>query len=220
MQILSHSPSTALLATLAPLTPVPVCPAILAHQAEDVFALWMAWERESGVKQDVPYWATVWPAALLLSKYLLTNPALVKNKSVLDLGCGGGIASLAALNAGARSVIANDIDPIALDISFRNAIANNLHLTVENGNLLLYPPPLAAEVILVSDLFYDRTVSQAMLPWLSQARKNGSLVLIADSSRPFAPKTEVDILWEEIYPTSMDLEGRSERMVRLLAYQP
>ncbi len=193
---------------------------MVAHQAEDVFALWMAWERESGVKQDVPYWATVWPAALLLSKFLLATPGLVKNKRVLDLGCGGGIASLAALNAGALTVTANDIDPIALDISFRNAIANNLHLTVENGNLLQLAPPHSAEVILVSDLFYDRTVSAAMLQWLSLARKNGSLVLIADSSRPFAPKTEVDILWEEIYPTSMDLEGRSERMVRLLAYQP
>jgi predicted nicotinamide N-methyase len=180
----------------------------------------MAWELECASKQDVPYWATVWPAAQLLAKFLLAAPVWVKNKMVLDLGCGGGIAGLAALQAGALTSIANDIDPIALRIASRNAEANNLATIFENGNFLRHLPPKTAEVILVGDLFYDRSVSKAMLLWLSQARKNGSLVLIADSSRPFAPKTEIEILCEEIYPTSLDLEGRSERKVCILAFQP
>ena len=41
-------PSSALLARLAPLTPVPGRPDLVAHHAPDVMALWQAWEEECG----------------------------------------------------------------------------------------------------------------------------------------------------------------------------
>src|SRR5205807_2596801 len=50
-------PSSALLARLAPLTPVPGRPDLVAHYAPDVFALWQAWEEECGARQEVPFWA-------------------------------------------------------------------------------------------------------------------------------------------------------------------
>src|ERR671935_2967333 len=59
-------PSSALLARLAPLTPVPGRPDLVAHHAPDVFALWQAWEEECGAPQAVPFWATVWPAGPVL----------------------------------------------------------------------------------------------------------------------------------------------------------
>ncbi|MHC4116284.1 MAG: 50S ribosomal protein L11 methyltransferase [Planctomycetota bacterium] len=37
----------------------------------------------------------------------------IKGKSFLDIGCGSGLHSLAALNQGAKSVLAVDIDPAA-----------------------------------------------------------------------------------------------------------
>ena len=49
-------PSSALLARLAPLTPVPGRPDLVAHHAPDVFALWQAWEEECGAPQAVPFW--------------------------------------------------------------------------------------------------------------------------------------------------------------------
>jgi hypothetical protein len=56
-------PSAALLARLAPLTPVPGRPDLVAHQAPDPVALWQAWEAECGAIQGVPFWAVVWPAS-------------------------------------------------------------------------------------------------------------------------------------------------------------
>ena len=91
-----HVPSAALLARLAPLTPVPGRPDLVAHQAPDLLALWQAWEAESGMMQDVPFWAVVWPAAQLLARVLQDEPAWVRGKTVLDLGCGGGVAGIAA----------------------------------------------------------------------------------------------------------------------------
>jgi predicted nicotinamide N-methyase len=68
-------PSSALLARLAPLTPVPGRPDLVAHHAPDVFALWQAWEDECGAPQTVPFWATVWPAAQLLARVVQAEPA-------------------------------------------------------------------------------------------------------------------------------------------------
>src|SRR5215813_1470720 len=64
----SPVPSSALLARLAPLTPVPGRPDLVAHHAPDVIALWQAWEDECGAPQAVPFWATVWPAGQLLAR--------------------------------------------------------------------------------------------------------------------------------------------------------
>jgi hypothetical protein len=43
-------------ARLAPLTPVPGRPDLVAHHAPDVMALWQAWKEECGAPQAVPFW--------------------------------------------------------------------------------------------------------------------------------------------------------------------
>ena len=43
--------------------------------------------------------------------YLLDNPSIVRNKSVLDIGSGCGASSIASIMCGATRVLANDIDP-------------------------------------------------------------------------------------------------------------
>jgi predicted nicotinamide N-methyase len=213
-------PSVALIERLAPLTPVPGLPGLTAFQAPDVFAVWQAWEHESGRKQDVPFWATVWPAARLTAQYLGRNPGLVRDKTVLDFGCGGGMVAVAALKAGASRAIANDIDPAALWMAERNAKANGVSLGTEEKNLLEEPPSPDWDVISVADLFYEKPIAEAMLRWLALARRNGSRVYIADASRPFGPREGVETLLERTFATDSDLEGSSQRLVRLLAYLP
>lgn len=48
-----------------------------------------------------PYWCRAWPSAVALAELILEQPALVKGKQVLELGCGLGIAGLSAALAGA-----------------------------------------------------------------------------------------------------------------------
>src|SRR4029450_13415112 len=93
-------PSSALLARLAPLTPVPGRPDLVAHHAPDVFALWQAWEEECGAPQAVPFWAPVWPAGQLLARVVQAEPAWVRGETVLDLGCGSGVGRHARTFAG------------------------------------------------------------------------------------------------------------------------
>ena len=56
---------------------------------------------------------------------------------VLDLGCGSGILSIAALQLGARSAFACDIDEKCIDVAYENAALNGIgrdRLTVRQGD--------------------------------------------------------------------------------------
>ena len=209
-------PSDEFIAKFAPLRPVEGCDSIITHQAEDLFALWEAWEAEACEQCATPFWAIAWPAALVLARHILKHRHLVAGKTVLDLGCGSGLAGIAAARSGAHRVIANDIDPVALEIAQRNAAANAVSLETCTTNLTETPGVCTADIILVADLFYHRTASAALVAFLRQAQKKGAAVLIADSNRPFTPATGITVLMQETVPVSMELEGVPHREVRLL----
>src|SRR4029453_19406696 len=204
-------PSSALLARLAPLPSVPGRPDLVAHHAPDVIALWQAWEEECGAPQAVPFWATVWPAGQLLARVVQAEPAWVRGQTVLDLGCGSGVAGIAALYAGAAAVVAHDIDPGALAIAAQNAWANAVELLLQDVPLLHEPCPAPISCILVGDLFYERAAASAPWAWLGPAPQQGGQVLIGDAARPFAPTAGVRCLWEERLATAWAWEGTHAR---------
>lgn len=78
----------------------------------------------------------------LLEKYLKSGDA------VLDLGCGSGILSIAAINLGAGRALGVDIDPKSVDVAYENAALNGIgssRYTVRAGNVL-------SDKVLVEDL--------------------------------------------------------------------
>ena len=188
----------------------------MSHQARDVFNLWNVWEDECGHECGIPYWAVVWPGAAVLADFILRNTDLFCNKTVLELGCGGAVAVIAAAQAGAGHVIANDIDPVALHVAQFNAKANNVSIEINGNDLTASDFPAKIDVILVADMFYQREQSQLMMEFLARARNKGTCVFIADGHRPFAPKTGIEVLVQEWIPVNLELEGVSEREVRLL----
>ena len=209
-------PSLELLNKFAPLKPIPQCNHLCAHQAEDVFALWDAWEEESGGERDIPYWAVVWPAGISLARYLLNNTHIVRGKSVLDIGCGGGIPAIAAVKAGSLCVTANDVDPVALYITSFNAKANDVTVTADYRNFLEKSATNNRyNIILAADIFYQRSDSKQMLDFLNTCRNIGSTILIADAQRTYAPKNNVSQLYKETIMVNKDLEGVEQRDVRL-----
>jgi predicted nicotinamide N-methyase len=181
-----------------------------------VIALWQAWEDECGAPQDVPFWATVWPAGQLLARVVQAEPAWVRGQTVLDLGCGSGVAGIAALYAGATRVVAHDIDLVALAIAAQNARANAVELLLHGIPLLHAPCPARITCILVGDLCYERSTASILWSWLRTASRQGVRVLIADASRPLTPTAGVRCLWEEHLATAWAWEGTPARTVRLL----
>jgi predicted nicotinamide N-methyase len=202
----------------APLSPVPGVEGVVLHQARDVFGLWMAWEEETNTMCPVPFWAAPWPASVLLARHVQKNPSLVKNKTVLDLGCGCGLASVVCARTGARRVIANDIDPVALEVAAANAQANGVLLECNDNDLLAAPAGIAADVVLVADLFYTQAQAEQLMGFLWHQHAAGAMVIISDGGRPFAPREGVRELARETMVVNRELEGVGEREVRILEY--
>lgn len=72
-------------------------------------------------EQNLPYWAELWPSGLALTAAILARPEIVHDQRVLELGCGLGVAALAALMAGA-DLTATDYAPDALALATFNCL--------------------------------------------------------------------------------------------------
>jgi ribosomal protein L11 methyltransferase len=67
--------------------------------------------------------------------------------SLLDLGCGSGVLSIAAAKLGYEPVMALDLDQVAIDATRTNAEANGVALEVALVDVLVDPLPVAALVL-------------------------------------------------------------------------
>jgi ribosomal protein L11 methyltransferase len=63
----------------------------------------------------------------------LAEAKLVPDDTVIDIGCGSGILSIAALKLGASHALAVDIDPLAVENTRKNAALNQVHEGIETG---------------------------------------------------------------------------------------
>ena len=69
----------------------------------------------------------------------LLEERIAGGERVLDLGCGSGILSIAAMDLGAASAVGVDIDPKAVDVAYENAALNGIgrdRYTVRAGDVL------------------------------------------------------------------------------------
>jgi predicted nicotinamide N-methyase len=155
--------------------------------AADVVALWEAIEVERGsTPSEPPFWAAAWPGGQALARYLLDQPGVVAGRTVLDLGSGSGLVAVAALLAGAASVVASEIDPFGAAAIRLNAELNGVIAIEVVGDVLDDGPP-AVDVVLAGDVCYDRVMSERVLPYLDAARAQGAEVLLGDPGRPYVP---------------------------------
>ncbi|MEZ2131363.1 MULTISPECIES: methyltransferase [unclassified Sinorhizobium] len=176
-----------------PVVAVPSVPEIRLHKAGPRSGLWRLAEldREFGS----PYWAHYWGGGLALARYLLDRPDTVAGRRILDLGAGSGIVAIAAAKAGAREVIAADIDRYAIAAIGLNAKENDVEVSPFLGDPTT-GPPLAVDIVAVGDLFYDRDLAARVTAFLDQCLACGIEVLIGDPWRAFLPLSRLRLLAE------------------------
>ncbi len=105
----------------------------------------------------------------------LLETCLHPRDSVLDLGCGSGILSIAAMNLGAGRALGVDIDPKSVDVSYENAALNGIDpslYTVRAGNVLS-DKALVEELAQAGpyQLVLANIVSDVIIPLSAQLRR-------------------------------------------------
>jgi predicted nicotinamide N-methyase len=164
-------------------------PEVTLRVADDVVALWEALEAgEVDPGSDPPFWAAAWPGGLALARYVLDHPEVVAGRTVLDLGAGSGLVAVAALLAGARAVVASEVDPYGRAAIAMNAGANDVGPVDVVGDLLDGEPDGDIDVVLAGDVCYDRAMTERVLPFLGKAWLGGAAVYLGDPGRPYVPK--------------------------------
>ncbi|WP_232300535.1 class I SAM-dependent methyltransferase [Desulfonatronovibrio magnus] len=141
---------------------------------------------ESKEKIELPFWAKIWPASILLS-YYITSLDTNEEKKIIELGSGIGIAGLFAAAMGFK-VILSDNNPMALLFAKINILKNNLSSAAE-----VMPVDFTADrlgqtfdYIIGSEIFYKESAYRGLVKFLLahlDNKQDSEVVLAADYRR-------------------------------------
>lgn len=184
----------------------PLVPEVVLRTTAGLTALWQALA-DGDEAVPPPFWAVPWVGGQVVARWVLDHPGEVAGRRVLDLAAGSGLCALAAARAGAASVLAVDVDPVAGEAVRVNAEANDLPVEVLVADLLDGPVPDGVEVVLAGDVYYDAAMAARFLPWLRAAAVAGCRVLLGDPGRDYLPRDGMTRLAAYDVPTTVELEG-------------
>jgi len=129
-----------------------------------------------------PYWAKLWPAAYHLAEAMLSAD-WPPGTEILEIGCGSGLAGLAALARGYR-VTFSDYVPLAVVLALENARRNGVEANAQ-GMVLDWrePPPLQVKVIIAADVLYERAKNPILVSLLEKILAPGGVAWFGDAGR-------------------------------------
>ncbi|CAE7802640.1 Comt, partial [Symbiodinium sp. KB8] len=125
-------------------------------------------EDETCVEAD-PYGMAVWPAAQVLAQAAAAYG--LRAQGALELGCGCGLASLALLSL--------DMEESAERLGVAERLETQLLDLRDHGQ-----PLPKADLVLASDVLYEKQTAEAMAQRVVEARQQNCAVLISDIGRP------------------------------------
>ncbi len=141
--------------------------------------------------ERLPYWAELWASSLALASSCLREIDL-RGKCVLELGCGLGLAGIAAARAGAL-VTMTDYEADALLFAEYNSLTNlapREGMSPCRSSLLDWRDPQVAgtfDVILGADIIYEEGSHAPLLALLDRFLAPGGFAWFADPGRRTAP---------------------------------
>jgi predicted nicotinamide N-methyase len=163
--------------------------------------------RHLGDCQPPPYWAFCWGSGQALARFLLDRPDDVRGRCVVDFGSGCGVAAIGAALAGAREVVAVDLDPAARAATRENAARNGARVDVSSAI------PDDWDILLAADVLYEGP----NLERLMALRGAGRAVLVSDPGRASSPRLPVEPVARYAVQTLPDVDSplRSAAVYRL-----
>ncbi|RWN46035.1 MAG: methyltransferase [Mesorhizobium sp.] len=204
------------------LVPVPALPEIQFYTAHPGSGLRRLVEPEDDAEDapepQPPYWAYAWAGGTVLARYVLDHPTTVAGRRVLDLGAGSGLVGIAAAKAGARELIAAEIDRNGVAALELNAAANGVAITIIGEDITAGPPP-AVDLVLAGDVFYGRDVALRVTPFLDRCLAAGIDVLVGDPRRNDLPLSRLRLLAEYQVPDFGDAKGAATKPSGVFSFE-
>lgn len=139
-------------------------------------------DADFGKDERLPYWADLWPSAVVLAS---TVGALQGDgRRSVELGCGLGLPTLAAANAG-FDVTATDYYEDALRFSRRNAVSNlGRDIATRLVDWCAFPDDLGRfDLVLASDVLYERRYAPVVAQAVLRSLAPDGVALVADPGR-------------------------------------
>lgn len=151
-----------------------VCEVLTDEEQKDPFA------------EDLcPYFGVLWPSAEALSIYLNDHPQVIKNKTILELGCGLGLPSLVATHLGGI-VLASDFHPDVEEYYLRNGRHSSLASKYTRLNWREDKQDIGTfDLVMGSDVLYENKNALDVAKGLSRFMKPGGKILLSDPGRNY-----------------------------------
>ena len=167
---------------------------------------------------DLPFWAKVWDSSFVLAYFLGKQP-VVFGQHMLEIGAGMGIVGIYAALCGHR-VTVTDINEDALLFARANALLNGASqvkvrmLDWASSNL-----SETYDVILGSEVVYDRQSYPALVSFLQKTLAPGGIIFLAKNAQLHAPLffTELTRYFEFKQKTQTVRSGEETREISLYA---
>ena len=134
----------------------------------------------------IPYWADVWPSSIILAGKLLELDGA--GRSALELGCGVGLSTLAAMTA-EFDVLSTDYYQDAIDVTRAN-VFRNLGLSAQTRlvDWRHVPKDIGTfDLVFASDVLYEKEYALLLPIILCRILGSEGRALIADPGRVAAP---------------------------------
>lgn len=132
--------------------------------------------------ERLPYWAVIWDSAAALARWMVERGSW-EGVEVLELGCGPGLAGLAAAALGAE-VIQTDLFVEAVALAQWNAARNGLpRIRHAAADWRAWPFTRTWPVVIGSDLTYDRALHMPLLRVLEKSLSPGGSAYLGDPDR-------------------------------------
>jgi ETFB lysine methyltransferase len=132
--------------------------------------------------ERLPYWAEVWPASRILAEWFTGEAG--NGRTMLELGCGLGLVTLAAMRAGFK-VTATDYYDDALEFTRVNALrATGTEPATRMVDWNDFPDDLGRfDLVVACDVLYTKLYAELIADAMVKYLATGGTAVVADPGR-------------------------------------
>lgn len=150
-------------------------------EAEDRFEK-LNGRRTPGDELHLPYWAELWDSATGIAQHLIRSEDRLGARSVLDLGCGMGLAGAVAARLGMQVLFA-DLEPPALLFARLNSLPDAGRVRARRLNWQTDRLDEQFDLILGADILYERKQWDFLEPFWRDHLAPGGRILLGEPGR-------------------------------------